>query len=272
MYRQFVRSFHRLALNRKVATFSNCQTVQRFSNLSICQTVSQRNVDFSTSDRLKCRQIWTTRKLSEKELQPIRRPVNPDPIDRDRYVEALCLRLQQSRPDRYGFFSALVNKRALCEIDDDDGIETFSLFVLGFIFCHILTLTLVIGIGFRKSVRLSKNWIGLWKISKNQRASKIRQSSQLNVFCQILFKCLLYVMSKNVQMLFKKWYFRIKKNFIFYRFQRHRNDHRWIRWKTIVKKNFCNWLNCSAKMTSRKNVSKSFNLGKKKVFFENKKL
>ena len=117
MYQHFVGSFHRLVVNQKFQIGSNCQKVKRFSHLANCETVLARSVN----DKLKCRQIWTTQKVFEKELQPIRRLVNPDSIDRDRYVETLCFGIQQSRPDRYGFISALVNKQPLLEIDDNGG-------------------------------------------------------------------------------------------------------------------------------------------------------
>ncbi len=114
MFRQTFRSCNRLFTVRRQ---SSCIKIQ-YSHLQQKNILQQKlsEVIFQ-SKRIAFRQISTTcctRDNHHEVVEPTtRRLVNPDQIDGEKYVESLCLSLLETQPDRYGFFTALVNKRTV---------------------------------------------------------------------------------------------------------------------------------------------------------------
>ena len=115
MFRQFVRSCERLVAVRGQYNYAKIHySVKNHNSLEqkfskVISPLSSKSINF--------RQISTTCCSSDDHQEVVepttRRLANPDQIDGEKYVESLCLSLHETQPDRYGFLTALVNKRIL---------------------------------------------------------------------------------------------------------------------------------------------------------------
>jgi hypothetical protein len=112
MFRQIFRSCRRLVT---VPRQSNCAKINySVQNRNALQQKFSEIILPSSSKTINLRQISRTccaRDHHEAVEPTTRRLANPDQIDGEKYVESLCLSLHETQPDRYGFLTALVNKR-----------------------------------------------------------------------------------------------------------------------------------------------------------------